>query len=327
MSKLILILLVFYSSNSFYQSYHKVDEKIQNYPQFKSINDLGIRIQNNFSSDINRIRAAFSWVARNIYYNETLEEVFQPKKRLAYHSKSDKQKAIRKIELGKINRAFQNKKGVCEDFSLILNELLTQFGIPNKVILGIIKTDIKDVKGKHLLKNHAWNAVYIDDHWELMDVTLASGYWSIQAKKFIRSFNEYYFFTSPQEFIKVHYPANPKWQLSNNLVDVETFYNEPIYYPAYFINNVKLKKSTKGTFLISSTKELIVSFDHLPNKHELYFQFENDPFLKKAKIQRGKNKGFTSKIKVDKHFKDNEYVTLYLQNEAILDFKVEKINQ
>lgn len=327
MSKIVISILFLFTTTCFSQSYDEIDERVRNYPQFKTLNDLSIRIQNNFNTDENRIRAAFSWVAYNIKYEKTLDEVFQTHKRLFYISEFVKNQQIRKLKVEKIKHSFQNKRGVCIDYSLVLNELFVQFGLYSKVIVGIFKTDIKnskDIKGNSLFKNHSWNAVHLNGQWKLMDATMASGYYDSTNNRFVTKFNGYYFFTPPIDFSKTHFPANTNWQLSNQTVNLETFYNAPIYFPSYFTNDIKLVKNTKGTFIVSSNNEFELNFDQLPKKPMLYYRVENSSSLKKVRIKKKKGKGYISKIKLGKHFKNNDYVTFFLENSAILNFKIQK---
>lgn len=327
MSKIVISLIFLFTTTCFCQSYDEIDERVKNYPQFKTLNDLSIRIQNNFSCDENRIRAAFSWVAHNIRYEKTLDEVFQPHKRLYYISEFVKKQQIRKLKIAKIKHVFKNKRGVCIDYSIVLNELFNQFGLKSKVIVGIFKTDIKnsqDIKESSLFKNHSWNAVFLNGKWKLIDVTMASGYYDSTENRFVRKFRDYYFFTSPIEFSKTHFPANTNWQLSNEVVNLEAFYNAPIYFPSYFINDIKLVKNTKGTFFLSDNNEFVLNFEHLPKKPMLYYQLENSSELRKVHVKKKKGKGYISKIKLDKHFKNNEFVTLFIANKAILNFKIQK---
>lgn len=327
MSKIVISILFLFTTTCFCQSYDEIDERVKNYPQFTTLNDLSIRIKNNFNTDENRIRAAFSWVAHNIKYEKTLDKIFQPHKRLFYISEFVKNQQIKKLKVEKIKHTFQNRRGLCMDYSLVLNELLAQFELNSKVIVGIFKTDIKsskDINGKSLFKNHAWNAVFINGQWKLMDVTMASGYYDSVNNLFVTKFNGYYFFTPPVDFSKTHFPANTNWQLSNKTINLETFYNAPIYFPSYFINDIKLVKNTKGTFIVSSNNEFELNFDQLPRKPMLYYQLENSALLKKARIKKKKGKGYISKIKLGKHFKDNEFLTFFLENKAILNFKIQK---
>lgn len=328
MTKIVISLLFLFTSTCFCQSYDEIDEMVRNYPKFKTLNDLSIRIQNNFITDEHRIRAAFSWVAYNIKYEKTLDGIFQPHKRLHYNSAFVKTQQIRKLEIEKNKYTFQNRRGVCIDYSLLLNELFDQFELNSKVIFGIFKTDVKtreDINDNSLFKNHTWNAVLLNGQWKLMDVTMASGNYDSANYRFVTKFN-HYFFTSPIEFSKTHFPANSNWQLSNQAVTIESFYNAPIYFPSYFINDIKLMKNTKGTFFVSTTNEFELNFDQLPKNPILYYRVENSTALKKARIKKkkGKGKGYVSKINLGKHFMDKEFVTLFLDNWAILNFKIQK---
>ena len=85
---------------------------------------------------------------------------------------------------------------------------------------------------------------------------IASGFLDTNTNRFARKFTDYYFFTPPAELLKTHFPANSNWQLSSHTVDLETFYNAPIYFSSCFINDVKLVKNTKDTFFVSPNKEL-----------------------------------------------------------------------
>jgi transglutaminase/protease-like cytokinesis protein 3 len=140
----------------------------------------------------------------------------------------------------------------------------------------------------------------------------------------VRKFTDYYFFTPPAELLKTHFPANTNGQLSSHTFDLETFYNAPIYFPSYFTNDVKLVKNTKDTFFVSPNKELEFYFDQLPKKPLLYNQVKNSSLLNKVRFKKKKGTGYISKTKLGKHFKDDKFVTLFLQNEVNQKFKIQK---
>lgn len=57
----------------------------------------------------------------------------------------------------------QDKKGICYDFSLLTAQVLRHEGIKTKMVFGYRK-DIQEY--------HAWNEVYIDHQWQILDLTV-----------------------------------------------------------------------------------------------------------------------------------------------------------
>ncbi|MGB5782536.1 MAG: hypothetical protein WBM42_11740, partial [Eudoraea sp.] len=132
MSKVLFSLLFLVSSLAFSNEYARVDQKVKAYPNFKKIHDLGYRIQNDFSTDEDRVRAAFVWLIQNMVYEKTYDEIFRTGQRISYRSESGRKRQIRKVALERAEKAFITRKGVCLEYSLILNELCQQFGLPSK---------------------------------------------------------------------------------------------------------------------------------------------------------------------------------------------------
>ncbi|UCD61635.1 MAG: hypothetical protein JSV59_03425, partial [Flavobacteriaceae bacterium] len=159
MPKLLFSILFLISCAAFSNEYERVDQKVKNYPAFKKVHDLGYRIQNDFSTDEERVRAAFVWLTQNMVYEKSYDDIFRTDQRISYRSESGRQSQIRRVVLDWVEKAFVMRKGVCLEYSLILNELCLQFGLPSKVIVGVAKTDIRFVKGEQTFKNHTWNAV------------------------------------------------------------------------------------------------------------------------------------------------------------------------
>ncbi|HEY1115483.1 MAG TPA: hypothetical protein VGE66_18075, partial [Chitinophagaceae bacterium] len=86
------------------------------------------------------------------------------------------------------------------------------------------------------LSNHAWNAVYIDSTWYLMDATWAAGVVSYRGDEFIRRYDDFYFMTPPDQFIRDHYPDELKWTLLDN-PPVYREYSHTPYKSSQFVKN------------------------------------------------------------------------------------------
>ena len=63
--------------------------------------------------------------------------------------------------------------------------------------------------GKILNKtDHEYNVIKLDNKWYPIDSTWGTGH--IEGKKFIKSYNEFYFLVDPKLLIKTHFPADEK---------------------------------------------------------------------------------------------------------------------
>ena len=118
--------------------------------------------------------------------------------------------------------------------------------------------------------NHAWNAVRIDGRWRLLDATWGAGHLS-PSGAFERSFNAHYFLTPPELFIYDHLPEDPRWQLLDPPVSMQTFLDTVQISPAFF---------RYGLGLTNSHARIVV-----PNTLSLGFQAPADVVML-ARVQR-----------------------------------------
>lgn len=323
--KLLFVVLFFSAAGLYSQSLPEVDRRVAGYPHFSSLKDLGIRIQNDFDSDSLRIRAAFMWVANNIRY-ERIRQANEPDKhRITYSSESEKEEAIEELVWFKINKAFRLRKGVCIDYSLMLNALFEQFGLSSKIITGIVKTKIEEIKGTPSYSNHSWNAVQLKGQWRLMDATWAAGFVDTATGQFVRNFSDHYFFTDPSDFIRHHLPSNEEWQLLDKPVDPATFFAAPIYLPDYCGKDIRLSSRTKGILSMAERDENYIYFDRLPADHLLYYTINGRGEIRRMGLRRVKENAYVSKIRLRKRFnRSYDYLTIYLNDDPILNFRIEE---
>jgi len=323
--KIAFLLLVLNGYLVLSQDFSAVDGKVKNYPDFSSIDELSIRIQNDFEEDRSRVRAAFIWLTENIRYGRTLDELFAPTPKIIHNSEYGKKYQIEKYRLKQISSAFLKKEGVCIDYSLMLSYLFEKFGLASKVIYGLGKTDIKDSTGKQLVKNHSWNAVLIDGSWKLIDPTWASGYFDLASRKFIKKLFDHYFFTAPADFAKSHFPGDSRWQLLDSPIKLSAFFSAPIFFPAYFDSRVKLSQNMPGTLVLSNENESLLIFDELSKRKKIFYQISGETRFRKMKFRKRNNK-IISKIKFRKNLKSDKFITVFNEEKAIINFKIKGEN-
>jgi exonuclease VII small subunit len=198
---LFLVVIPFFSlSQNRNSAFAALDDKIFNLPEYRSENtDSLVKIlTKDFSSETEKVRAVFVWVANNISYNV-------PK----YAERSRQANVIqKKADLSEsAENIIQKRKAVCEGYSNLMEALCTKAGIQCVVVEGIGRPE------KNQNDLHAWNAVKIDGEWKLLDATWSAGGINVNKNKFEKRFDDTFFLMPPAEFIKTHYPFDPVWQL------------------------------------------------------------------------------------------------------------------
>jgi hypothetical protein len=184
-------------------NFSKVDKLALQLPDSlsKSTDGIAKYINENFSSQPEKSRAIFVWIARNINYD--IENIFAIN---FYQNSSEVVAAVMK-----------SRKGICMHFAELFNEIAGKSSIQSVVIKGYTKQN-----GFVDYIPHAWCAARIDSVWCLFDPAWGSGY--VQNSKFVKKLNDYYFLTRPEVLIKSHIPFDQMWELLNYPVTNQEFY-------------------------------------------------------------------------------------------------------
>lgn len=155
--------------------------------------DIAEYIKKNFNTDKEKILAIYTWITRNIKYDTDSANI---------------------INLGpdpkaKITEALRRRRGVCENYAAIFNDICLRSGLKSFVVDGYTKQN-----GSVDKTGHAWCAVFINDKWVLCDPTWDEG-----------TGNTRWFIVEPSEMIETHMPFDPMWQLLNYPASHSQFYN------------------------------------------------------------------------------------------------------
>src|SRR5213075_1846903 len=102
----------------------------------------------------------------------------------------------------KITAALKRKKGVCEHFAAIFNDVCIKSGIKSFVIEGYTKQN-----GSVDKSSHAWCTALVDNKWFLYDPTWDAG--SEGNGLFSGNKRTDYFEALPSVFIQSHMPFDP----------------------------------------------------------------------------------------------------------------------
>jgi len=195
-------------------------------------------------TDLEKVRAIFRWITENIEYNTKIfnrnrKKSFGP----IYYEDADDSSAILKTLNERVAAKVLKKKiAVCDGYTRLFKTLCDHAGIRSEIITGYARTN---KPGARFGVNHSWNAVYLDSSWHLLDVTWASGFISY-SDEFIRRYDDFYFLTPPQQFIRDHYPEDLKWTLLTDPPAFREFYNGPFRYSFYIKSGITSYLPVKG---------------------------------------------------------------------------------
>lgn len=177
--KILIFLFLFTTLTISSQDLSKVDKVIKSYPYLSSIEELAKKIDFSFNTDLEKAKAAYTWLTLNIVYYKEETSLLKAPESIFYTSKEDleyRMKWLRRTSDNKvISETFKNRKGVCEGYALIFSKICDLLSIENELIKGYVKILPKQIGSLAKNKNHIWNTVKINGNWVLLDVTFGVG--------------------------------------------------------------------------------------------------------------------------------------------------------
>lgn len=298
------------------QQIHPVDAKVMAYPKyFTSIDKLAEKIQSDFQTDYDKARAVYVWVAHNITYD--LKAKSNPKT-IVIESKStfEFEKKVNRLKSKRINQTFRSKKGVCQHYSELYQAIAEKVGLKVQFLSGNAKTTENQIGMSSKMSDHAWNAVWANERWMLVDATWGSGYTLTDENKFVKEYNDFYFDTPPSLFFKKHFPETGKWL--NQVLDRNTYESYPLYYNFFSKKGIELDpdigiiEANEGEIIHLKIKNLVFSEAvKLGKKDKIPLQFK--PF--------NQEDNFVA-FEFIYNRKQGRYITIYINENAFAVIKV-----
>ncbi len=131
-----------------------------------------------------------------------------------------KRKSTKLLESTTPEGLFRAGKASAAGFTALFKQIAGEMGVVSVCVQGILRGDDDPEKCMEAKSNHEWNAISIEGKWYLVDTMCGAG--KVVEDKFAQQFDDYYFCTSPQRFIRTHYPEEDKWQLMDPPVSLDT---------------------------------------------------------------------------------------------------------
>lgn len=173
-----------------------------------------------YRSDVQRLRAIFTWVSEKVGWEEDFE------------GEADSRRVI------------QMRRGCAKEVAVLVMEMCAAVGIHAEVVRGYLKApgEFVDLDGKQR-PNHWWNAVIVDNGWRILDCSLASptnpkrGQYSSAGPQVAESG---WFLARPMEICYTHIPSLLEQQHICPPVAPEILLALPCACPPYFRTGIQM---------------------------------------------------------------------------------------
>lgn len=202
-----------------------------------TLKELADKLTRGYPTDIEKTRAIFRWITEKISYRTTFKDTQVPEE--------NDTAALKPLSERVAESVLRNRQALCDGYSRLFKTLCDYASIPCEVIHGYARTEThKQIQ--RFGSNHAWNAVYLDSTWYLLDVTWASGFIDSRTEQYIQHLDEQYFLTTPDNFIREHYPDDLNWTLMKDPPLMPEFRQSPFRQRAFTKYNIRRYAPSTG---------------------------------------------------------------------------------
>jgi hypothetical protein len=184
---------------------------------------LAHQLTDGVQSERLKVNAIYNWITHNIRYDV---------------------KALKKTSLkpDEVATVLKKRKAVCDGYSKLFTALCEEAGIKAVTIEGYAKDWMFDNGDQFYIPRHAWNAVYVEGRWHLVEPTWGAGHLVQEPTwlkklfgskknptnaggklKFKFRYDPKWMLMDPLTFRKDHLPTDPLWQLTDSLMPISIF--------------------------------------------------------------------------------------------------------
>ncbi|KAL8929475.1 MAG: hypothetical protein Q9208_001144 [Pyrenodesmia sp. 3 TL-2023] len=198
-----------------------------------------------YRSDVQRLRAIFTWVSEKIAWEEDFE------------GEVDTRSVI------------QRRRGCAEEVAVLVMEMCSSMGLHAEVVRGYLKTPegVTDLDAVPR-PNHWWNAVIVDSCWRVVDCSLASptnpkrGLYSSAGPQVAESG---WFLTRPLEACYTHIPQFHEQQHLCPPAASDILLALPCACPPYFKEDLRMVDYDTSLYRIDNLELVQVQFNVAPD--------------------------------------------------------------
>ncbi|OCK74232.1 hypothetical protein K432DRAFT_430149 [Lepidopterella palustris CBS 459.81] len=214
-----------------------------------------------YRSDVQRLRAIFTWVSERISWEEDFEGEIDTR------------------------HVIQTRRGCSEEIAILVAEMCSSVGLHAEVIRGYLKTPGETLDLDMVARpNHYWNAVIVDGEWRIMDCSLAGptnpkrSQYSSAGSQVAES---WWFLTRPMEICYTHVPLLPEQQHICPPLPHEILMALPCACPPYFRNKLQIVEFDTSLLNLESLELAHIHFN-VPEDVECVAEVEARAFAQDA---------------------------------------------
>ena len=237
-------------------------------------------LTNGYKTDRDKVTSIFRWITENISYNSRpyYNAVHSSSKRMYDDEDTG---ALKPLSERVAIDVLKKRIALCDGYARLFKTLCDYAGIKSEVISGYADGGM----GRRRLKftsNHRWNAVYLDSAWHLLDVTWASGYMTYSSNDFIQNYNNHYFLTPADQFIRDHYPEELQWTLLPGPPAISEYRYSPFKLNAFI--KFKIESFKPQTGIIEALPGDTIQFELETGNDEKRLFVADTPYVDSAVI-------------------------------------------
>lgn len=228
-----------------------------------------------YSDDLQKVKAIFYWITENISYRT---RSIRSRKKISpvLVEETNDTAALKPLDERVAENVLDERVAVCDGYARLFKTLCIYSGIQAEVINGYARTEANK-RIQRFRPNHSWNAVLIDSVWKLLDVTWASGYISWHGGEFVRQLDEQYFLSTPEQFIREHYPDDLRWTLMDDPPLMPEFRHSPFKQKAFSKYQITSYSPETGVIEVLHGDTILIELE--TGNAGKDSQVSSDPFL------------------------------------------------
>ncbi|HEX8515943.1 MAG TPA: transglutaminase domain-containing protein [Bacteroidia bacterium] len=191
--------------------------------KYKKITELAADLGDPFPAKDEKLRSIFIWITDNIAYDcAEFHTKSAQRVSFSYRSAAELEAKRKKFYHEYASEVLRTKRGICEGYAVLFQELCLANGIPCEIVIGVASENTSKIgklkDKKNFATNHAWVKVKLENAWYHIDPTWASGYCDRPVRRFYKSFNPDYYLTPEDKLYPTH-AVNPKeTQMRNSIL-------------------------------------------------------------------------------------------------------------